>query len=63
MASGFLRACSLSALFAVLEYDALRKEVGAIFADKTDEVRDVVGKLHKTQRAAEETLDKCAFLL
>ena len=58
MASGFSRACCRCALLAVLEYDALRKEAGASIADKTDEVRALVGKLHKTQRAAEEALDK-----
>ena len=58
MTSGLARACCCCALFAVLDYDALRKEAGVSIADKTDEIRSLVGKLHKTQRAAEEALDK-----
>lgn len=42
----------------VIDYDALRKEAGTSIADKTAEIRTLVGKLHKTQRAAEEALDK-----
>jgi len=45
-------------LLAVIDYDALRKEAGTSIADKTAEIRTLVGKLHKTQRAAEEALDK-----
>ena len=40
----------------VTDYDGLRKEVAAIFADKVVEVQRLVAKLQKTQRAA---LDKC----
>ena len=43
----------------VPDYDAVRKEVAGIMEDKTSEVRGLVAKLHKTQRAAEEALDKC----
>merc|ERR1712093_199653 len=42
----------------VTDYDGLRKEVAAIFADKVVEVQGLVAKLQKTQRAAEQALDK-----
>jgi hypothetical protein len=42
----------------VVDYDALRKEVSAVLADKTTEVQGLVAKLQKTQRAAEQALDK-----
>ena len=44
----------------VVDYDALRKEAAAAFADKIVEVQGLVGKLQKTQRAAEQALDKPA---
>lgn len=44
----------------VVDYDGLRKEVSAIFEDKVVEVQGLVAKLQKTQRAAEQALDKCA---
>ena len=37
----------------VKDYDGLRKEVAAIFADKVVEVQCSVAKLQKTQRAAD----------
>ena len=40
------------------DYDGLRKEVAAVFADKVMEVQTLVAKLQKTQRAAEQALDK-----
>jgi len=46
----------------VVDYDALRKDVAAVFADKTVEVQGWVAKLQKTQRAVEQTLDKCACM-
>ena len=45
----------------VTDYDGLRKEVAAIFADKVVEVQRLVAKLQKTQRAAEQALDKCVL--
>ena len=45
----------------VTDYDGLRKEVAAIFADKVVEVQGLVAKLQKTQRAAEQALDKCVL--
>ena len=45
----------------VTDYDGLRKEVAAIFADKVVEVQRLVAKLQKTQRAAERAVDKCVF--
>ena len=44
----------------VADYDGLRKEVAAVFADKIVEVQSLVAKLQKTQRAAEQALDKYA---
>ena len=44
----------------VVDYNGLRKEVAAAFADKVGEVQGLVAKLQKTQRAAEQALDKCA---
>jgi len=44
----------------VVDYDGLRKEVAAAFADKIVEVQGLVARLQKTQRAAEQALDKCA---
>ena len=41
-----------------VDYDALRKEVSGVFAEKSSEVQRLVAKLHKTQRAAEKALDK-----
>ena len=45
---------------AVADYDAMRKNMAAIFDKKVEEVRGLVTKLQKTQRAAEQTLEKCA---
>ena len=42
----------------VVDYDALRKEVVTVFADKAAEVQGLVTKLQKTQRAAEQALDR-----
>ena len=42
----------------VVDYDGVRQEVASIFADKAAEVQSLVGKLQKTQRAAEVALDK-----
>jgi len=42
----------------VVDYDAMRKEVAAVFVEKAAEVQDLVAKLQKTQRAAEQALDK-----
>ena len=44
----------------VVDYDALRKNTAAVFDAKVQEVRGLVDKLQKTQRAAEKTLEKCA---
>ena len=46
---------------AAVDYDALRKEVTAVFADRSSEVQRLVAKLHKTQRAAEKALDRHAL--
>ena len=35
----------------MVDYDALRKEVVTVFADRAVEVQGLVGKLQKTQRA------------
>ena len=43
-----------------VDYDALRKEVTAIFTERGSEVQRLVAKLHKTQRAAEKALDRLA---
>jgi hypothetical protein len=45
---------------AVTDYDAMRKNMAATFDGKVAEVRDLVAKLQKTQRAAEQTLEKYA---
>ena len=45
---------------AVTDYDAMRKNMAAIFDGKVAEVRGLVAKLQKTQRAAEQTLEKYA---
>jgi len=42
----------------VVDYDALRKEVLTVFADRAAEVQGMVVKLQKTQRAAEQALDR-----
>jgi len=42
----------------VTDYDAMRKNMAATFDGKVAEVRDLVAKLQKTQRAAEQTLEK-----
>ena len=44
----------------VVDYDALRKSTAAVFDVKIQEVKGLVEKLQKTQRAAEQTLEKCA---
>ena len=44
----------------VVDYDALRKSTAAVFDVKIQEVKGLVAKLQKTQRAAEQTLEKCA---
>ena len=43
---------------ALIDYDEVRQEVSNIFADKAAEVQSLVAKLQKTQRAAEQALDK-----
>ena len=45
----------------VTDYDGLHMEVAAIFKDKVVEVQCLVAKLQKTQRAAEQALDKCVL--
>ena len=45
----------------VVDYDALRKSTAAAFDVKVQEVKGLVEKLQKTQRAAEQTLEKCAY--
>lgn len=45
----------------VVDYDALRKETARVFADRAAEVQVLVTKLQKTQRAAEQALDKQAI--
>ena len=42
----------------IIDYDGVRQEVSNIFADKAAEVQSLVAKLQKTQRAAEQALDK-----
>ena len=44
----------------VVDYDALRKEMASVFEDRAAKVQAFVAKLQKTQRAAEQALDKCA---
>ena len=43
---------------AVVDYDAMRKDMAAVFEGKIQVVRGLVTKLQKTQRAAEQTLEK-----
>merc|ERR1711862_242172 len=40
----------------VSDYDALRKETAAVFDAKVGEVKELVSKLQKTQKAAEQAL-------
>jgi len=42
----------------VVDYDVLRKEAAEVFQDKIVQVQGVVAKLQRTQRAAEQALDK-----
>ena len=42
----------------VVDYDAVRKETASAFEEKIVEVRGLVSKLQKTQRAAEQALDQ-----
>jgi len=42
----------------VVDYDGMRREVSSIFVDKAAAVQSLVAKLQKTQRAAEQALDK-----
>merc|ERR1719440_1780574 len=42
----------------VVDYDALRKEMASVFEDRAAKVQAFVAKLQKTQRAAEQALDK-----
>lgn len=41
-----------------MDYDSMRKNMATVFDEKLLEVRGLVTKLQKTQRAAEQTLDK-----
>ena len=45
----------------VVDYDALRKSTAAVFDVKIQEVKGLVEKLQKTQRAAEQTLEKYVY--
>ena len=42
---------------AVVDYDVVRAEMKGAFAGKVDEVRSVMSRLQKAQRAAEQALD------
>ena len=42
----------------VVDYDALRKDMVNIFANRASEVQQLVTKLQKTQRAAEQALER-----
>ena len=42
----------------VVDYDALRKEISSVFEDRTAKVQAFVARLQKTQRAAEQALDR-----
>lgn len=42
----------------VADYDSLRKEIAVVFDEKVSEVKELVSKLQKTQRAAEQALDQ-----
>merc|ERR1719498_1142934 len=44
----------------VVDYDQLRKEAGEMSKAKAEQVQGLVAKLQKTQRAAEDALDKYA---
>ena len=50
----------LSLLIPVVDYDQLRKEAGEMSKAKAEHVQGLVARLQKTQRAAEDALDKCA---
>jgi len=41
-----------------VDYDVLRKEASQVFQDKIVQVQGIVAKLQRTQRAAEQALDK-----
>ena len=45
-------------VFSVVDYDVMRKSMATVFDGKIQEVRSLVSKLQKTQRAAEQTLEK-----
>ena len=49
---------SFRVIFAVADYDSLRKETAAVFDAKVGEVKELVSKLQKTQKAAEQALDQ-----
>merc|ERR1712146_523569 len=42
----------------VADYDGLRKETAAVFDAKVGEVKDLVSKLQKTQKAVEQASDQ-----
>lgn len=42
----------------MVDYDALRKDMVNIFANRASEVQQLVTKLQKTHRAAEQALDR-----
>ena len=42
----------------VADYDGLRKRTAAVFEAKVGEVKDLVSKLQKTQKAVEQALDQ-----
>ena len=42
----------------VVDYDGMRREVSSIFVDKAAAVQSLVAKLQKTQRAAEQALER-----
>ena len=46
----------------VVDYDVMRKEISHISADKAFEVQGLVARLEKTQRAAEQALDRRVLL-
>ena len=45
-------------VLSVVDYDVMRKSMATVFDGKIQEVRSLVSKLQKTQRAAEQTLEK-----
>ena len=51
--------CSIWLPTLVVDYDQLRKEAGEMSKAKAEQVQGLVAKLQKTQRAAEDALDKC----